>query len=117
MGVAAYGLWEILQAIRGRHSRKLDWSSIPVGARATIQWIARLGVVARGGLVVTLGVFLVRAALTHNPNEAAGTRESLIQLGGLFEGQWFLALMAIGLMAYAVDQAVHARCRRIRPVL
>ena len=117
LGVAAYGLWEILQALRGRHGRKLDWSPIPVEARATIQWIARFGVIARGGLVVTLGVLLVRAALTHNPDEAAGTRESLIQLGGLFEGRWFLALMAIGLMAYAVDQAVHARCRRIRPVL
>lgn len=81
-----------------------------------IQWIARSGVAARGALVVTLGVFLVRAALTHNPNEAAGARESLMQFG-VFGGRWVLGLVALGLLAYGVDQAVHARCRRIRPVL
>ena len=115
--VAAYGLTEMVQALRARRGRKLDWSPIPVAVRASIQWIARFGVAVRGGLVATLGVFLVRAAVAHNPNEAAGGRESLIQLGGLFEGRWFLALIAVGLIAYAVDQAVHARCRRIRPVL
>jgi hypothetical protein len=115
--VVAYGLWEIVKSIRARHGNKLDWSPIPMPARAPIQWIARLGVAVRGGLVATLGVFLVRAAVMHSPDEAAGGRESLIQLGGLLEGQWFLALIAIGLMAYGVDQAVHARCRRIRPVL
>jgi hypothetical protein len=114
--VAAYGLTETVQAFRARHGHKLDWSPIPVAARASIQWIARFGVAVRGGLVATLGVFLVRAAAAHNPNEAAGGRESLIQLGGLFEGRWFLALIAVGLMAYGVDQAVHARCRRIRPL-
>ncbi len=117
VAIAAYGLADILQAIRGKRSNNLDWSSIPVGMRPTIQWIARFGVGARGGLVVTLGVFLVRAALTHNPSEAAGPRESLIQLGGLFEGRWFLVLIAMGVVAYGVDQAVHARCRRIRAVL
>jgi hypothetical protein len=68
-------------------------------------------------LVATLGIFLARAALTHDPNQAAGPRESLLQLGGLFEGRWFLAVIAAGVVAYAIDQAIHARCRRIRPVL
>jgi hypothetical protein len=117
LAIAVYGLVEIWTAIRGSESRKLDWSRIPAEARRWIQRIARLGVAVRGGLVVTLGVFLVRAALTHNANEAAGSRESLVTLGGLFDGKWFLALIAVGLMGYGVDQVVHARCRRIRPVL
>jgi len=41
----------------------------------------------------------------------------MLRLGGLIEGRWFLALIAAGVIAYAVDQAVHARCRRIRPVM
>jgi hypothetical protein len=35
----------------------------------------------------------------------------------LFDGRWFLAVVAAGLVAYAVDQAVHAYCRRIRRVI
>jgi hypothetical protein len=62
-------------------------------------------------------VFLVRAALTHDPSEAAGSRESMVHVIGLIEGRWWLALIAAGVLAYAVDQAVHARYRRIRPVV
>lgn len=55
--------------------------------------------------------------MSHDPTEAAGTRESMLRLGGIFDGRWFLALIAAGVIAYAADQAVHARCRRIRPVV
>jgi hypothetical protein len=40
----------------------------------------------------------------------------MLRLGGLMEGRWFLGVIALGLLAYAVDQAVHAWCRRIRPI-
>ena len=114
--VVTYGILEMMQSIRGTHDAKLDWSPIPPRLRSAVQTISRFGVAIRGGLLATLGVFLVRAALSHNPNDAAGSRESMLRLGGLVEGRWFLALIAAGVIAYAVDQAVHARCRRIRPV-
>lgn len=114
--VAMYGISEVVSAVRS-HDVKLDWSPIPRDLRPAVQTISRFGVAIRGGLIATLGVFLVRAALTHDPNQAAGSRESMLRLGGLAEGRWFLAFIAAGVIAYAVDQAVHARCRRIRPVL
>jgi hypothetical protein len=40
-----------------------------------------------------------------------------VRLRAIVEGRWFLAVIAAGVLACAVDQAVHARCRRIRPVL
>ena len=85
--------------------------------RSTVAGISRFGVGARGAIIATLGVFLVRAAMQHDPSEAAGSRESMLELAGAMEGRWLLALIAVGLIAYAVDQAVHARCRRIRAVL
>jgi hypothetical protein len=115
--VAAYGVSQIVQGATGKHDQKIDWSPIPPGVRRLVQRVSQFGVATRGGLLVTLGVFLVRAAFTHDPNQAAGARESLLRLGGMFEGRWFPAVIAAGVLAYAVDQAVHARCRRIRPVV
>jgi hypothetical protein len=115
--VAIYGLWELIRSLRGEHDPKVDWSSIGAEVRPAIQKISRFGVGVRGGLIATLGVFLVRAAVNHDPEQAAGSRESMLQLGGAVDGRWFLAVIAAGVLAYAVDQAVHARYRRIRPVL
>lgn len=114
--IAAYGASQIVQAVKGTHDEKVDWSPIPPDTRTAIRRVSRFGVATRGGLLITLGLFLVRAGVTHDPNQAAGARESLLRLGGLFDGRWFLAVVAVGVMAYAVDQAVHAACRRIRPV-
>ena len=115
--IAAYALSEIIKGVRGTHDRKLDWSCIPPDARTGVQRICRFGVATRGGLLATLGVFLMRAGATTDPSQAAGSRESFLRLAGVIEGRWFLALVAAGVVAYAVDQAVHAACRRIRPVV
>jgi hypothetical protein len=113
--VAAYGASQVVQGIQS-HDHKVDWTPIPSHARTLLQRVSRFGVATRGGILVTLGIFLVRAAIMHDPDQAAGARESLVRLGGLFDGRWFLAVIAAGVLAYAVDQAVHAGCRRIRPV-
>lgn len=111
--VAVYGVSEFVRSVRGKDDEKVDWSSVPRGMRR----ISRFGIGARGVLITTLGIFLVRAAVQHDPSEAAGSRESMVELAGIVEGRWLLALIATGLIAYAVDQAVHAKARRIRPVL
>jgi hypothetical protein len=115
--VTYYGISELVRSAQGKHDHKVDWSSISPGMRHAVQQICRFGVGVRGVLIATFGVFLVRAAFTHDPNQAAGARESILRLGGLVDGRWFLALIAAGVLAYAVDQAVHAYCRRIRTVL
>lgn len=114
--VGLYGMSQLLQGIRGTHDENVDWSAIPADIRGRVQAISRFGVATRGGVIATLGGFLVRAAFTHDPSQAAGSRESMLRLGGLFDGTWFLMVVAAGVIAYAIDQAVHARCRRIRPV-
>jgi hypothetical protein len=117
IAMAIYGASEFVQSLRGRLDPKVDWSSIPSDIRPAVQKISRFGVGIRAGLITTLGVFLVRAALSGDAEQAAGSRESMLRLGGLVEGRWFLALIAAGVLAYALDQAVHARYRRIRPVV
>jgi hypothetical protein len=114
LGVAAYGIWEIVKAARERTEESVDPGSLPPSIREPLINIARFGVMARAVVIVVLGVYLTRAALHHDPSQVIGPREGIIELVGLFGSRWVLAGMGLGLMAYGVDQAIHAWARRIR---
>lgn len=115
--VTLYGCGEIIRSVQGKVDPTVDYSAAPSAWRQPLIYISRFGIGARGLIIVTLGIFLVRAALQHDPSEAHGTRESVIELAGAVTGRWVLAAIAAGLIAYAVDQAAHALWRRIRPVV
>jgi hypothetical protein len=115
--VAIYGVSEVIDSLKQKRDDLIDLGWLPREARSPVALLSRFGVGARGVIIVVLGLFLVRAAVRHDPSEAAGTRESVIELAGAVSGRWLLATIALGLMAYAVDQAMHAWCRRIRPVV
>lgn len=115
--VVAYGISQIRDVLAGHSHSKIDLSPIPVRLRDPLLKVGRFGVGARAVIIAVLGFFLLRAAIRHDPGEAHGLRESIVDLVGLFRGGWVLIVIALGLTAYAVDQALHARCRRIRSPL
>jgi hypothetical protein len=115
--VAIYGVSQLIDAIRIHVEDTIDLSGVPRDWRTPLAKISRFGVGARGVIIAVLGFFLARAAIRHDPSAAAGTRESVIEIANAVQGRWLLTAIALGLFAYGVDQALHARCRRIRPVL
>ena len=92
----------------------MEVSSLPRDARGPLLAISRFGVAARAVILSVAGVFLVRAGIRADPSEAHNTRESMLELAGAFQGRWLLLAIALGLLAYVVDQGLQARCRRIR---
>ena len=110
---AAYGTSEIVEAIREKEDDKRDLGSLPAGRRRLLNLVSRFGVGARALIIVALGVLLVRAALRENPSEAEGLRGSILEMVGA-GGRWMLAFIALGMIAYAIDQALSAKYRRIR---
>jgi len=110
---AGYGVSEIVEAIREKEDPKRDLGSLDSGTRRLLNRISRFGVAARAVIIVALGILLVRAAVRHEPGQAEGVRGSMIELAGA-GGRWALAFIALGMIGYAVDQALHARYRRIR---
>jgi hypothetical protein len=112
--VALYGISEVRNALEAKKDKSIDLSLVSRGMRTPLLNISRFGVGARAVIIVVLGTFLVRAAIRNDPGEAHGTRESILELANAFHGRWVLIAIALGLIAYAVDQALHARCRRIR---
>ncbi len=115
--VAIYGVSEIIDSFKQDRDELIDLTYLPRAWRSPADGLSRFGVGARGVIIVALGVFLVRAATQHDPSEAAGTRESVLELANAISGRWILVALALGFLAYAVDQAIHSYCRRIRPVL
>ncbi len=114
---AAYGVSEIVAAIRDTDDETKNLTALDPARRRLLTRICRFGVGARALIIVVLGILLMRAAYLHNPRAAAGVRGSILELAGAGPGRWLLAFIAFGLLAYAVDQALHARYGRIRSPL
>ncbi len=115
--IVCVGVTEVWSALTARMDKSIDLSRIPRNLRNAAINVSRFGVGARGVIIAVLGLFLVKAALEHDPSEVHGTRQSMLELANAVSGRWMLAAIGAGLIAYAIDQALHARCRRIRPVL
>lgn len=80
------------------------------------RWAVRSGVVghaARGVVFAGVGFFLAKAAIEYDPEEAVGIDGALAKLADRTFGTWLLALVAAGLVAYAVFCLVEARYRRV----
>jgi hypothetical protein len=71
------------------------------------------GLAARGVVFCIIGVFLIQAALSANPEEARGLGGALDTLAAQPYGPYLLGAVALGLVGYGVYCAVNARYRRI----
>ena len=69
----------------------------------TVGWLARMVVF---GLI---GVFLIKAAVEYDPQDAIGLDGALQKLAQQSYGSWLLGLVAVGLIAYALYCLVEAR--------
>jgi len=78
----------------------------------TIRLLARVGNVARGTVVVLLGVFLVAAAVEHNPNKSAGLDDALKRLLGHSYGPPLVVIVALGFAAFGVYSIARAWANR-----
>jgi hypothetical protein len=110
--VVAYGCYQLYRAYAAKLGSQLDVGAASVGVGRWVIGLSRAGIAARGIVFGLIGVLLVRAAQHQNPQEAGGIRDSLQMLGGM--GRWPLAVVALGLVAYAVYELLNARYRRIR---
>lgn len=113
LGIAAFGLAELIRAYRTDLPKQLDLARLGPSARDWVVRLGRWGMAARGVVFGGVGGFLVRAALTHDSSEAKGLGGALQSLDAQAYGPWLLGLVATGLMAFGLFELVQARYRRI----
>jgi hypothetical protein len=100
------------QAWRERFRKELQLDKMRPGTRRAVEWLGRVGGVARGIVFVTAGVFLVVAAVDSQPDQAKGLDSSLRALAATPFGPWLLVLVAIGFVMFGLFSCCEARWRR-----
>lgn len=73
--------------------------------------VLKLGLAAHGLVVVIVGGFFFWAAWTADPSRAGGMREALVALRSTEGGQILFAVMALGLLGFAVYCFIQAAYR------
>jgi Domain of Unknown Function (DUF1206) len=107
------GVVLLVRAFAQKFDKHLDMASMSGWAK---RWLPRLGVVgyaARGVVAGLIGVFVIQAAATFDPQKAVGVDGALKRLAGEPYGSFLLALVAAGLLAFGLFSFVEARWRKV----
>lgn len=114
-GIVAFGVYQLVRAFRADLGRHLSLAELPPETARWARTVSRAGIAARGVVFTLVGLLLGRGVLAGRGEAAAAgadTGGALALLAGF--GRWPLALVALGLVAYAAYQLLNARYRRIR---
>lgn len=115
VGIAAIAVGAVLawRGARKKFKKKLHLQDMRRWQR---RWLPQLGVagnIARGAVMALLGIFLIRAAVEFDPDEAVGVDGALHQLAARPYGPIALVVVALGLVCYGLFSFVEARWRRV----
>jgi hypothetical protein len=111
--VVGMGFYLAYQAYRARFLQDLRMGSASPRTRDVVTWLGKAGGIARGVVFVTIGIFLVIAAIDAKPGQAKGIDSALVTLARTPAGPWLLGLVALGLVMFGIYSCCEARWRRI----
>ncbi|MGN9794690.1 DUF1206 domain-containing protein [Streptomyces sp. OZ13] len=112
-GIVVAGAWVAVRAALRKYRKHLKQGGMSRGTRRLIDVTGVAGGVARGVLFGAVGVFVVLAALTYEPDRAKGFDDTLRSFAATPAGPWLLALVAAGLVLFGVFSFAMARRRRV----
>lgn len=107
------GLYVGWRGLAGKFRKRLKSYEMGETERRWVRIIGTVGMVARMVVWVLIGVFLIAAALQHDPQQAVGIDGALKRLANRSYGPGLLVLVAFGLAAYGLYSFAEARYRRV----
>lgn len=108
------GLYEGYKGVTKRFREHLQIGRMTPTENRAVTRLGTLGLCARAVVFSLIGIFLIRAAITFNPDEAVGIDGALATVAESGPGPLLLGIVALGLLAYAVYCFAEARYARIR---
>ena len=113
IAILAAGLWNVYRAFTTKFEDKWRTGQMSEVERT---WGSRVGVaghVARGIVFGLIGLFITKAAIEYDPDEAIGLDGALQKLVNAPYGPFVLGITALGLICYGVFCLVDARYRDV----
>lgn len=112
-GVVVTGIVFIVQAMRRSFAEGLKTGDMAQVTRRVVLTLGVTGHTARGLVFGMVGVFLVQAAITFDPDKAKGLDDTLKTLRDAPAGSWLLIVVAIGVCVFAAYSLCEARWHRV----
>ena len=106
----------LYQGYKGVSRKFLEGDKTAEMGPATRTWITVIGVIGHLARMVAfglIGIFLIRAAIDYAPSKARGLDGALASIAHHSYGQFLLAIVAAGLIAFGLYSIADARYRRI----
>jgi hypothetical protein len=103
----------VIQATRRSFCGQLNLRRLRGRTRHVTLILGTVGYLGRAGLFAMVGWFVVRAAVTEDPNHGEGVDGSIRILAASGYGPPVLGVLAAALACYAVYLAMEARYRRV----
>lgn len=100
--VIGAGLYRLVKGVTQDVDDELDLSGMSPQRLAWTRRLGAIGEIGRGAAIAVIGVFLLRAAITFDPNEATGLDGALRRLAAEWWGLVIVAVIAVGFVAYGV---------------
>jgi hypothetical protein len=104
--VIGTGLWNVYRGLSRNFEDNLALGGMEEPTRKGIVGAGVVGYVARGIAFGLVGVFLVRAGLDTNPNQAKGLDGVLRQVADASYGPWLLGVLAVGLILFGLYRGI-----------
>jgi Domain of Unknown Function (DUF1206) len=111
--IVGAGVYLAVEAYRRRFLRDMRFRSASTTTRKVVTRLGQIGGIARGVVFVTVGIFLVVAAVEAQPGQAKGIDSALRALARTPFGPWLLGLVAIGLVLFGAYSCCEARWRQV----
>ncbi|MEU2174001.1 DUF1206 domain-containing protein [Nocardia sp. NPDC019219] len=112
LAILAAGVLTTLRGLRLAFVDDLRMGWMTQGSRESVIWLGRIGYLARGLIIVAIGLAAVVAAAEYEPANAKGVDAVLHDFAESALGPWLLIAVALGLMAFGVLSFLQAKYRR-----
>jgi len=112
VGIISFFLYQVYGAVTGKFPEQLRVGDLSGEGETWATRLGGFGLAARGVVFGLIGLFLIQAALQHNPDQVGGLDEALQALARQGHGRLLLGVVAVGLVAYGSYMLLIAWYRR-----
>ena len=111
--VIAIGIGLTIRGLKTDFEKHLDTGRMSRRTFEAVRRLGQVGYVARGIVFALVGIFVIKAAMDHQPGKAEGFDVALKSVAEAPFGQFLLMAAALGLVCFGAYCVAEARYRRL----